>query len=440
MCFIRIFLILFVSLCTLTSKALDDIYISKGTKQLIPIAINNFASGQPVYDKRVVENVLGVIADDLNHCGYFHTISPVAFIETSVGINHRPHFASWRQINANLLLNGEIVRHGSKTFTLKVRLWDTVSEKAVFSESFTAPVQLWRKLSHKIADKIYESLTGDRGYFDTRIFYVSEAYKGKKILKRLAVMDYDGSNHQFLTNDKTIVLTPRLSPNGKHLLYVSYEKKTPKIFVMDLSTGRSTVLGNFAAMSFAPKFSPDGSKIVFSMTKKGATDIFELNLRTKNIKQMTSGLAINTSPSYSPDGAKIYFNSDRGGAPQLYVMDSDGGNVQRISFGEGSYYAPACSPNGKHVVFMKSLKGQGFFIGVMRSDGSQESLIASGYLVESPTWAPNSRVIAFAKTAYAQKGELPTAKIYTVDVSGHNERLVPTPHNATDPEWSWHYE
>jgi TolB protein len=429
------FLLHFVAL---TSSAFEDVNISKGVQQLMPIAINNFESSSS-YDQKLVDNLLQVIEGDLTHCGFFKIIAPAAFIETAAGVGHKPHFASWRQINANLLLNGQMIRKSSNEFVLKVILWDVVSQKSILAESFVAPTKSWRKLAHQVADKIYHTITGDVGYFDTRFFYISEITKGKNINKRLAVMDWDGENHQFLSDGKVLVLTPRLAPNNQHLLYVSYQQKSPKIFIRDLKTGRSTLLGNFAAMSFAPRFSPDGSKIVFSLAKKGVTDIFELDLTTKQTRQITSGFAINTSPSYSPDGSKIYFHSDRSGLGQIYAMDASGAGVVRISFGVGNYSAPVCSPNGKYLVFTKSIRGEGFFIGVMRTDGSDERTVASGYLVEGASWGGNNRMIVFAKTSSPYGGASPSTRIYTIDVSGRNERIVPTPHDASDPEWAWHH-
>jgi TolB protein len=418
------------------SIAANDIYISKGTNQLLPIAINNFANTS-VYNQKLLDNVLDLIRADLTHSGFFKIIPPNSFIENATGVQHKPHFASWRQINANLLLNGEIIRQGSSTFTLKIILWDIVTEKSIVAEAVHGPVDSWRKLAHQISDKIYELVTGDKGYFDTRIFYISEISKGIKTTKKLAVMDYDGANHQFLSDGKFLVLTPRLSPNAKNLLYVSYQTKSPKVYVKNLKTGRSTLLGNFSAMSFAPRFSPDGSKIIFSLAKNGTTDIWVIDLSTTKIKQLTSGIAINTSPSYSGNGQKIYFNSDRSGSGQIYSMNSDGSNIERISFGEGSYSAPICSPNGRHIAFTKNIRGQGFYIGVMRNDGSDERIITNGYLVEGATWAPNSKIIAFARSSKPSRGIPPVTKLYTIDISGQNEHTIQTPNEASDPEWSW---
>jgi TolB protein len=430
---LTLLLLLFYFKCAIAS---NEIYISKGQNQLLPIAINNF-EGNSVYSQKLLENVLELIRADLKHSGFFKIISPSSFIENASGIDHKPHFASWRQINANLLLNGQIIRNGSSTFTLKIILWDIVAEKSIIAEVFSGSVESWRKLAHKISDKIYELVTGDKGYFDTKIFYISEINNGIKINKKLAVMDYDGANHQFLSDGKFLVLTPRLSPSAKVLLYVSYEKKSPKVYVKNLKTGRSVLLGNFSAMSFAPRFSPDGSKIVFSLAKNGTTDIWVMDLATSKIKQLTSGLAINTSPSYSHDSQKIYFNSDRSGSGQIYSISLSSQEIERMSFGEGVYSAPVCSPNGKYIAFTKNIRGQGFYIGVMRNDGSDERIITSGYLVEGASWAPNSKMIAFAKTSKPSKGVPPVTKLYTIDISGQNERLISTPNEASDPEWSF---
>jgi TolB protein len=432
---IKILQILLILFFIKEASASDEIYISKGQNQLLPIAINNFEGGS-TYNQKLLENVLELIAADLKHSGFFKIIPSSSFIENASGVSHKPHFASWRQINANLLLNGEIIRHGSGVFTLKIILWDIVAEKDIIAQVFKGPVESWRKLAHQISDKIYELVTGDKGYFDTRIFYISEVSKGVKINKKLAVMDYDGANNQFLSDGKFLVLTPRLSPSGKVLLYVSYQAKSPKVYIKNLKTGRSILLGNFSAMSFAPRFSPDGSKIVFSLAKNGTTDIWVMDLATSNIKQLTSGLMINTSPSYSSDMQKIYFNSDRSGSGQIYSMNTDGSNIERISFGEGSYSAPICSPNGKYIAFTKNVRGEGFYIGVMRNDGSDERIITSGYLVEGATWALNSKIIAFAKTSKSGRGAPSITKLYTIDISGQNERIIPTPNEASDPEWS----
>lgn len=433
--YIKIFLISI--LLSFQSFAIQDIYISKGVNKLMPVAINRFVSSAA--DQKLLDDVLNVIRSDLQHCGFFKIVPQDAFIDQIIGVENRPHFASWRQINTNLLLNGQIQRNGSSELVIKIILWDTVNEKSIFAQNFTSSTQLWRKLAHTISDKIYESVTGDPGYFGTRIFYISEIATGIRVSKRLAVIDYDGQNNQFLTNGKHLVLTPSISPNAQYLLYVSYERRVPKIFIRDLKTSRSSLLGNVNAMSFSPKFSPDGSKVIFSMAKNGVTDIFIMDLQTNTINKITSGISINTSPTYSPDSQTIYFNSDRSGSGQIYSMNADGSNIKRISFGEGNYSAPSCSPNGKYIVFTKKVRNQEFTLGVMKIDGSDERIITSGYLVEGATWSPNSRIISFARTTAPYRNTKSSTKLYTIDISGYNERLVPTLYDASDPEWSWHH-
>lgn len=418
-----------------SSYGMEELYISKGIQQLTPIAINDFATPD-ISEKRMGENILEVIKSDLRYCGIFKLVSPEAFIETKRGVQHKPDFASWRQINANLLLNGQLKREGAKQFVTRMILWDNITGRKVLSIGFKGSIDSWRRFAHQVSDKIYEAITGDKGYFDTKIYYIAEREKGLNKFKRIAVMDYDGSNHEFLSDDKVINLTPRLSPSGKNLLYVSYLQGKPKVFSRSLKTGKSTLLITDTGMSFAPRFAPDESKIIYSLARHGATHLWEMSLRNFKTKQLTTGFNINTSPTYSPDGKFIYFNSDRSGSKQLYSMKPDGSQVRRISFGDGSYSTPVISPNGKYVAFIKSIRGENFYLGVMDIDGSNERLVVNSYLVDSISWAPNSRVISFAKTSRVGAKKKPITKIHTIDIEGLNEREILTPFDGTDPEWS----
>lgn len=427
----------FVLLCFLpcVTNAIQTISVTRGHSDPVPIAINNFASDSSA-DQVLANDILSVITNDLRNCGLFRPISKAAFIENKIGIDHRPLFAAWRQIDAMILVNGRVRRVDSGQIEVSFILWDIISEKDIAGEVFELPKHLWRRAAHKIADKIYERVTGDKGYFDTRVAYVSEAGTVKNRVKRLAVMDYDGANHAFLTSGKNLVLTPRFSPKADKILYLVYENRKARVHLRDLRTGKDKVVGNFVGMSFAPRFSPDGSKALMSIAKDGATNIVEVDLHTMNMKKLTNNLAINTSPSYSPDGSKIVFNSDRNGTRQLYVMNRDGSDVNRISFGEGSYAAPVWSPRGDYIAFTK-LGGGNFSIGVLRPDGSGERIITNGYLTESPTWAPNGRVITFTRAEPPLKGQASRSRIYAIDVTGYNEHELKTPKDASDPEWSF---
>lgn len=422
------------------SLAISTININQGKANPIPIAINSFdADGA---SQKIMNNILEVITNDLISSGLFKQVPSAAFIENKKGIDHRPLFAAWRQINATILLNGKITKLPSGEFEISFVIWDILAERDMAGEVLEVPQKLWRKAAHKIADSIYERVTGDKGYFNTRIAYIAEIPGSKKtMIKRLAIMDQDGANHSFLTDGKNLVLTPRFSPEGDKILYLAYINRKAHVHLLDLRTRRDTKLADFPGMSFTPRFSPDGRKALVSIAKDGATNIFEIDLATKKISRLTSGFDISTSPSYSPDGDKIVFNSDRNGSRQLYTINSDGSSPQRISFGSGFYYAaPTWSPRGDYIAFVKKMSGDEFCVGVMRTDGSNERIITSGYLIEGPSWAPNGRILAFERGYRVSKGMQTKSRIYMIDISGYNEREIKTPYNASNPEWSNNFD
>jgi TolB protein len=435
---IAFFLVLFLAQAR-NIYAYSTIDINSGNVDPIPIALNDFynnAGGDNIEGRKILE----VITQDLYSSGVFRPISKAAFIENKIGVKHKPLFAAWKQINANLLLNGEITSTTSGKLYVKFVLWDTILETQVLSESFLLPAKLWRRVAHKISDSIYKQVTGNEGYFNTRIVYVSETGKYLKRIKRLAIMDQDGANHQYLTDGSDLVLTPRFSPDRRKILYLSYKKKRPQIYLLDLNTGKTKALGHFPGMSFAPRFSPDGDHVLMSITKGDDTHIYEMHLRSKKMRQLTSGPSINTSPSYSPDGRYIAFNSDRTGTRQIFVMDRMGGNVRQLSRGKGAYTEPSWS-NGNLIAFTKISSSLGFTIGVMRPDidnaTSNERIITTGYLVESPAWADNGRVLVFTKGQRPKGNKNKNLnRIHMMDFTGYNERIIPTPHDASDPDWS----
>jgi len=422
-----------LSLCINNAYADREITITEGHLEPIPIAINSF-SASGAQNEEIAKKLVKIIENDLKSCSFFKIIPSAAFIETATGISHRPSFASWRQINAQLLLNGQVERRGDK-LEISFIISDPVLEKDLHKEVFELPMNIMRRSAHKIADTIYERATGDKGYFNTRVAYIAQSGNPLKPEKRLAIMDFDGENHKYLTDGRNLVLTPRFSPNADKVLYLAYVKNTARVYIKDIKTGREHIVGDFPGMSFAPKFSPDGTRALMSVAKNGVTNILEYTLQTRQTRKITNGFVINTSPSYSPDGRKIVFNSNRSGSKQLYVMDADGSNVERISFGTGSYFTPVWSPKGDFIAFTKQ-QGNNFNIGVMRPDGSQERLIASGYLVEGPTWSPSGRIVMFTRESKRIGHQITPSSIYMVDVSGHNLRRLPTMKDASDPEWS----
>lgn len=406
-----------------------SVTVDQGTRNPIPIAITTLtgtgsgaASGQAISQ---------VVAADLERSGLFRPISPSAFIEQVTNGDATPRFPDWRQINAQAIMTGTITPMGGDRVKVTFRLWDALGETQIAGKEFNTFTRNWRRVSHLIADEIYKRMTGELGYFDTRIVYVAESGPQTKRVKRLAIMDQDGENHKYLTDGSQLVLTPRFSPNTQQILYMSFANNQPRVFLRDLQTGREESLGKFNGMSFAPRFNHDGSRMLMSIAQGGTTSIYEMDLRSRSMRRLTNTAGvIDTSPSYSPDGSKIVFNSDRGGSQQIYLMDASGGNVQRISFGSGNYATPVWSPRGDKIAFTKSSSGQ-FYIGIMNTDGSGERLLTQSWLVEGPSWAPNGRVIVFNRGAPGG-----STRLYSVDITGFNLRELMTPGDASDPAWS----
>jgi TolB protein len=404
--------------------------MTKPSFQPVPIAIVDFA-GDPM-GAQIAE----VIRNDLQNCGLFRSIPPGSFIERNVNVSAAPNFADWRGIGAQGLVVGQISQVGGN-IKVDFRLWDVVVGQQATGLSFTSQPSNWRRLGHIIADAVYKRVTGEEGYFDTRVAYVSETGPLNNRTKRIAIMDQDGANNRYITDGRTLAITPRFSPTLQEIVYMAYadNNSPPKVYLQNVDSGRRELLGNFPGMSFAPRFSPDGTKVAMSLSKDGNTDLYEMDLRGQNLRRLTNTAAIDTSPCYSPDGTQIVFNSDRGGSQQLYVMGAGGGGEKRISFGDGRYATPVWSPRGDYIAFTKIMGGS-FGIGVMRPDGSGERMLASGFLVEGPTWAPNGRVLMYFQQQPNSGGRAGSVTLHQIDITGRFGRQVPTPTDASDPAWS----
>jgi TolB protein len=412
------------------AKAVVELNITQGTIQALPIAIPDFA-GDGSVDAQAAREISDVVAGDLRASGLFSPIDQAAFVEKGVGTDAMPRFEDWRVVNAQALVVGRI---GSADGRLKAefRLWDVFSGKQLAGEQFFAQPKDARRIGHIIADSIYERITGEKGYFDTRIVFVDESGPKDKRMKRLAIMDQDGYNVRLLTTGQNLVLTPRFSPSTQEITYMSFEGDTPRVYLLNIETGQKEIVGAFPGMTFAPRFSPDGQQIVMSLEQEGNANLFAMDLRSRRSLQLTSTNAIDTAPCYSPDGRQIVFETDRDGSQQIYVMDADGTNQRRISRGEGSYSTPVWSPRGDLIAFTKRLGGE-FLIGVMKPDGTGERILTEGFHNEGPTWAPNGRVLMFFRESPGATGG---PKLYTIDLTGYNERQVATPAFGSDPAWS----
>jgi TolB protein len=397
--------------------------ITQGQIQPMPIAITDF-----VGDSEVARQISQVVEADLKRSGLFAPIDHAAFIEQIVNIDAPPRFGDWRIINAQSLVTGRVTR-AANGIRAEFRLWDVFGGTQMTGQQYSASADNWRRIAHKIADAIYERITGETGYFDTRVVYVEESGPKDRRVKKLAIMDQDGFGTRYLTRGTDLVLTPRFSPSSQMVTYMSFEGGNPRVYLLNIETGKRELVGNFPGMTFSPRFSPDGRSVVLSMQTEGNSSIFVMDLASKQPRRLTDGASIDTGPSFSPDGARIVFESDRGGRSQLYVMSASGGQANRISFGEGSYNTPVWSPRGDYIAFTKQQGGK-FAIGVMRPDGSGERILTEGFHNEGPTWAPNGRVLMF----FRDQGAGP--KLFSIDLTGYNELQVPTQAFASDPAWS----
>jgi TolB protein len=423
-----------LSLAVLTATARAELHIdiTRGKIEPLPIAIPAFAGG----DGQVARDITQVLSADLERSGLFLPVDPRAFIDKEAATRTPPRYGDWRVINAQALVTGSAEMQADGRLQVEFRLWDVVAEQQLTGLRYTTTQQNWRRIAHIMADAVYKRITGEDGYFDTRIVYVSESGPMDRRLKRLAIMDQDGANHRFLTDGRSLVLTPRFSPTSQEITYLSYARGAPRVYLFNIDTGQQEILGDFPGMTFAPRFSPDGNKVIMSLAVDGNSDIYTLDLRTRQATRLTDSPAIDTSPCYSPDSTRIVFNSDRGGAQQLYVMNANGSDVKRISFGSGRYGTPVWSPRGDLIAFTK-IDGGKFYIGVMRPDGSGERLLTESFLVEAPTWAPNGRVLMYFRQAPSDsKGRGGNSRLYTIDLTGYNEREAITPQDASDPAWS----
>ena len=404
--------------------------VTQGTVRPLPIAIPDFVGGQPS-DAAVAANIASVVRADLDRSGLFKPLDPKSFIDQIKSIDAPPQFQDWRVINAQALVTGRAAIQADGRLRVDFRLWDVYGGTQMLGLQYYTSPEVWRRVAHIISDAIYQRITGEKGYFDTRIVFISETGPALHRVKRLAVMDEDGANPTFLTNGSYIVLTPRFNPTAQMIAYMSYYGDRPRVYLFDLETGRQQMLGNFPNMTFSPRFSPDGNKVVMTLVKDGNSDIYVMDLRNHAVTRLTYDPAIDTSPCFSPDGKQITFESDRGGSQQVYVMNADGSNPHRISFGEGRAGTPVWSPRGDLIAFTKIVPGS-FRIAVMHPDGSGERVLSDGWQDEGPTWAPNGRVLMFTRTLRNGRGD----QIWSVDVTGRNERRVVTPGNASDPAWS----
>ena len=435
------FIFLFFIISFKNAYSLIKVDITRGNLDPLPIAISPLhvdskSEKLSLFDTdKLGEEISKVIEQNFRSTGLFNPLKKDSFVQKPDIAHLKPRFEDWRLIKAQALVTGKVMVSDDK-LRAEFRLWDVVAAKEMIALAFSTTPENWRRVAHIISDKIYQRLTGEEGYFDTRIIYVSETGKKTQRYKKLAIMDQDGANIKYLTLGNELVLTPRFSPTNQLVTYLSYFRNMPRVYLLDIETGVQEVVGDFPGMTFAPRFSPDGKKIIMSFAENGNSEIYTMNLDTRVVEKITDHTSIDTSPSYSPDGKYICFNSDRSGLQQIYVMRSDGSNVKRITFGKGLYGTPVWSPRGDLIAFTKVHKNR-FYIGVMRTDGSGERLLTENFYQEAPSWSPNGRVLIFYReTKTDSEGKGFSAKLWSIDLTGYNERMIGTETDGSDPSWS----
>jgi TolB protein len=412
-----------------------EITVDQARVAPIPIAIPNLVGAGDT--AQLGTQIAGVITNNLARCGLFRPIDPAAYINAAA-TGDVPNFQNWKVIGAQALVTGKVDSQGGDKVRVEFRLWDVLPGTQIQGTAYTTTLNNWRRIAHIISDVIYERLLGEKGYFDTRIVYIAETGPRDRRVKRLAIMDQDGENNRFLTDGSFLALSPRFHPTRDLIAFMSYVNNKPRVYTFDLTTGQQRILGDFPGITLSPRFSPDGNSVIMAQTMGGGSEIFVVPLNGGRPTRLTdSAGAINVSPCYSPDGTQIVFNSDRGGDQQLYVMNADGSNVRRISFGQGRYGAPVWSPRGDLIAFVR-INPSNFQLGVMRPDGSGERELSEGYVLDTPTFAPNGRVIMFCRETAASdaRGRGYSARLVSIDITGFNERAQVTPTDASDPAWS----
>ncbi len=406
--------------------------LTEGIIEPMPFALPAFQA-EVAGSEQMAAQISQVVAEDLTGTGLFRQLPASSFISTPASFGAPVAFPDWRAINAQALVTGAVAVNGNQV-TVKFRLYDVFTGAEMGDGlQLSGTTDAWRRMAHQVADVVYSRITGEAGYFDSRVVYIAETGPKDDRAKRVAIMDYDGANVQFLTDSSAIVLAPRFSPDGQRILYTSFGSGFPRINVLDVANpaGQQQLQTAPGEMAFSPRFSRDGRQVIYSLANGGNTDIYRSDLTTGQFTRLTNTPAIETAPSFSPDGSQIVFESDRSGSQQLYIMSANGGEPQRISFGSGRYGTPVWSPRGDLIAFTKQESGR-FHIGVMRTDGSEERLLTSSFLDEGPTWAPNGRVIMFARETQGADG---TSALYSVDITGRNLRRVSTPQGGSDPSW-----
>ena len=408
--------------------------IIAGNAEPIAIAVARIDSDDA--NRREADQIRQVIEDNLRRSGLFRIIDTAAHPER-LQFDTMPRFADWSAVNARNLVQARVTRTEDKELRLQFYVWDIPGKEQVEAQSLVADAASLRRLGHIASDAIYSRLTGEGGYFDTQIVLTAQTGRITDPKNRLAIMDSDGYNFRFISDENTFVMTPHFSPNMHSIVFLSFRGNRADVWTLDMNSGEQRRLAEFPGMNFAPRFSPCGGKVALSIVEDGITNLWEYDIEKRTKRRLTNKRAISTSPTYSPDGRFLVYNSDVSGNQQLHRLDLRSLKTERLSYGSGRYATPAFSPDGNWIAFTKIERGT-FMIGVMSPNGRNERILASGWYMEGPSWAPNSRRLVYYQTDQTDGGRGRTSTIRSVDILGHFNYEIPLPRgvNGMDPTWS----
>ena len=383
----------------------------------LPIAVSAFRGedGAP-------QKIAAIVQADLERSGQFRGVDTAGSALDEV---IRPDVAVWRQKGADSLVTGSVSRLADGRYDVRFRLWDVVRGQDLGGQSYAVTTADLRLAAHRIADFIYEKLTGDKGAFSTRIAYVTKAAQRYQ----LWVADADGENAQSALASPEPIISPAWSPNGSQLAYVSFESRKPVVYTHDVVSGKRRLIANFRGSNSAPAWSPDGRTLAVTLSRDGGSQLYAIHASGGEPRRLAQSSSIDTEPAYTPDGKYIYFVSDRGGAPQIYKMPSTGGNPERVTF-SGSYnISPAISPDGRWLAYISRVSGA-FKLYVMELAGGAVNAITDSSADESPSFAPNSRLIVYATRQQGREA------LMTTTLDGKiKARLTGQGGDIREPDW-----
>lgn len=379
----------------------------------------------------IANQIAGLISADLKSTGRFIVADVKDLRIPSYPEVTAPSYAEWRSAGAKLLVSGFVNARSDGRVTIGCYIYDVRAGRELTRQGFAVTPTEWRRAAHRCADAAFVQATGKTPIFDSRIAYIAQSGTADSPVKRLAVMDFDGANHAFLTIGDSTVLTPRWSPKGDRIAYTSFNGGRLHVQIAEVGSKADRPLIPGDGASFAPSFSPDGQSIALSIASAGNTDIFVVDAAGGFPRRLTTSPAIDTSPSYSPDGQHIVFSSDRSGTEQIYVMNADGSNQRRISFGPGDYGSPVWSPDGDHIAFTR-VDAVSSRIGVMAANGADEKIVTMGPNDEQPSWSPDGGAVLYQHYNPATRRN----SLQIVPASGGEARTLLTPQGASDPAWA----